>query len=75
MEKELNRYYIKIRSKLGIAPIDIHSELEFALGDLAPSYRKVARWVNEFNNGRDDIKDDLRSGRPAHRLISNTCDN
>jgi hypothetical protein len=65
MEKEFNRYYIKIRCKLGVTPIDIHKELLLALGDSAPSYRTVARWASEFNNGREDVKDDSRSGRPV----------
>lgn len=65
MEKEFNRYYIKIRCKLAITPVDIHNELVLALGDSAPSYRTVARWASEFNNGREDVKDDPRSGRPV----------
>jgi len=65
MEKEFNRHYIKIRCKLGVAPVNIHKELELALGDSAPSYRTVARWASEFNSGREDVKDDPRSGRPV----------
>lgn len=62
MEKEYYRYYIKIRCLLGISPLEIHKEL--AIGDSAPSYRTVARWAHDFNNGREDVKDGPRPGRP-----------
>lgn len=52
MEKEHIRYYIMIRSKLGINPTTIHEELALALEDSAPSYVTVTRWVNEFKQGR-----------------------
>lgn len=65
MEKEYNRYYIKIRAKLGVAAVNIHNELVLALGDSAPSYRTVTRWVSEFESGREEVKDDPRSGRPV----------
>lgn len=64
--KEYNRYYIKIRSKLGIKPVSIHEELVLALGEeAAPHYSTVTRWVNEFAEGRDSIEDRKRNGRPV----------
>lgn len=65
MEKEHVRYYIMIRSKLGIKPVTIHEELVLALGDTAPSYTTVTRWASEFKQGRVEVKDDPRSGRPV----------
>lgn len=61
----MNRYYIKIRSKLGIKPVAIHQELVLALGDGAPHYTTVTRWVNEFKEGRESVEDRERIGRPV----------
>lgn len=65
MENEFKRYYIKIRVKLGIKPVDIHRELVSALGEDALSYDTVLRWANKFSAGREETKDDQRSGRPV----------
>lgn len=60
--------YIKIRTILGIDAKTIHEELTTALGPNAPSYRTVARWANRFREGREDVNDDPRSGRPVSEL-------
>lgn len=73
MEKEHNRYYIKIRSLLGIKPAAIHQELVLALGDHAPCYTTVTRWVNEFNEGRESVKDRGRIGRPVTESNQVNC--
>jgi hypothetical protein len=46
----------------------IHEELTTALGPNAPSYRTVARWASRFREGREDVNDDPRSGRPVFEL-------
>jgi hypothetical protein len=43
MENEFDRYYIKIRTILGMDPKTIHEELTTALRPNAPSYSTVAR--------------------------------
>ena len=68
MNNEYNRYYIRIRTILGIAPMTIHEELPTALGPDAPAYRTVAKWAERFREGREDVNDDLRSGRPVSEL-------
>ena len=68
MNNEYNRYYIRIRTILGIAPMTIHEKLATALGPDAPAYRTVARWAERFREGREDVNDDLRSGRPLSEL-------
>ena len=68
MNNEYNRYYIRIRTILGIAPVTIHEELATALGPDAPAYRTVAKWAERFREGREDVNDDLRSGRPVSEL-------
>jgi len=68
MDNEFNRYYIKIRTILGINAKTICEELTDALGYDAPSYATVKRWVKRFREGRDDVDDDPRSGRPVFML-------
>ena len=46
----------------------IHEELATALGPDAPAYRTVAKWAERFREGREDVNDDLRSGRPLSEL-------
>ena len=38
------------------------------LGPDAPAYRTVAKWPERFREGREDVNDDLRSGRPVSEL-------
>lgn len=57
--------YIKVRTQLGISPVEIHRELEAAYKDSALSYRRVAALAKEFSEGRDDIEDRPRPGRPV----------
>ncbi|CAF5098576.1 unnamed protein product [Rotaria sp. Silwood1] len=68
MANEFDRYYIKIRTILGIDTKTIHEELTTALGPNAPSYRTVARWANRFREGRENVNDDPRSGRRVSEL-------
>ena len=47
----------------------IHEELAIALGpDDAPAYRTIAKWAERFREGREDVNDDLRSGRLLSEL-------
>ena len=64
MEKENLRFYIRIRTLLGIKAVEIHNELNLALGDGTISYMCVLNWVTKFKNGLEDVKDQHRIGRP-----------
>ena len=38
------------------------------MGSKAPSYPTVAEWAKRFREGREDVNDDPRSGRPVSEL-------
>ena len=65
MNKENYRFYIKVRTALGISPTIIHDELTRVFADEAPSYRTVAQWAQSFREGREEIEDEARPGRPV----------
>ena len=46
----------------------IYEELATALGPDAPAYRTVTKWAERFREGREDVNDDPRSGRPVSEL-------
>ncbi len=64
MEKSVYRSYILVSHKLGKTPTVIWNDLDLAYGTSAPSYRTVCRWVEQFEEGRNEIEDMPRSGRP-----------
>jgi transposase len=45
--------------------MDIHSQLCEMRGEHAISDSMVRRWVRHFNEGRENVHDDLRSGQPS----------
>ncbi|CAF5140816.1 unnamed protein product, partial [Rotaria sp. Silwood1] len=65
MHKENYRFYIKVRTALGISPTIIRDELTIAFGDEAPPYATVSRWAQWFREGREEIEDEARPGRPV----------
>ena len=64
MDKEYFRFYIKVRTALNIEPIVIHNELSTVFGDESPPLRTVQRWSKWFRDGREDVEDEERPGRP-----------
>jgi hypothetical protein len=53
----LNARYVK--------PADIHRQLCEVYGEHTMGDSMVRRWVRHFNEGRENMHDDLRSGRPS----------
>ena len=53
-----------MRVKLELDATSIHNDFNKVLGDQAPSYPTVVRWVARFKQGRDDLEDDEPVGRP-----------
>ncbi|CAF3040859.1 unnamed protein product [Rotaria sp. Silwood2] len=46
----------------------IYEQLATALGPKVPSYPTVTEWAKRFREGREDVNDDPRSGRPVSEL-------
>ena len=46
-------------------PSDIHHHICQMYGDNAMSYSMVRKWVRIFNEGRQNVHDEARSGRPS----------
>ncbi len=70
MNKENFLFYIKVRTALDIQLTIIHDELWTVFGDEAPSFRTIARWSEWFREGREEIEDETRSGRPITETTS-----
>ena len=64
MEKANKRFYALMRFKLGLDARSIHTDFITVLGDQAPSYSTVARWVVRFKQGLEGLDDEERVGRP-----------
>jgi hypothetical protein len=48
-----------------IKPADIHHQLCKVYCEHAVSDSMIRRWVRHFNEGRENVRDDLRSGQPS----------
>lgn len=58
------RAVIKYLWKKYSSPREIQVDMVNVLGEDAPSFKTVCKWVNEFKKGRTSVNDDPRSGRP-----------
>ena len=74
MDKEHVRFYIKVRTALNIPPIVICNELHTVFGDQAPLLRTVQRWSKAFLEGREEVEDEERSGRPVTETTPENID-
>ena len=64
MDKFEQRAVIKYLLKKRLTP-NIHNDMTTTLGESAPLYTTVKKWVAEFRRGRESIEDDPRPGRPT----------
>ena len=60
-EKRVVTKYLNLK---GLTPNEISSDMKVVLGDDAPSYATIHRWIAEFQRGRELTEDARRSGRP-----------
>lgn len=59
------RANIKFLTKLEWKPTEIIKALQNVYGDSSPSRAVVYRWIRRFKDGRNDLQDDQREGRPS----------
>jgi len=64
-QKLEQRINIKFLVKLGENGPEIHQMLQQVYGECALKERTVFKWVQHFREGREDPKDDARSGCPS----------
>jgi histone-lysine N-methyltransferase SETMAR len=64
MTTENFRFYIKMRTALSIPARIIYDELNSIYGNEAPGLSTVKRWSKLFRDGREEIEDEARPGRP-----------
>ncbi|KAL4142110.1 hypothetical protein QTP88_004631 [Uroleucon formosanum] len=62
------RSVIRFLNAKNIKPVDIHGQICEVYGENAMSHSMVRRWVRLFNEGRTNVHDEERTGRPS--LIS-----
>ena len=74
MTTENFRFYIKMRTALYIQARIIHDELYAVYGDEAPSLRTVERWSMFFREGREEVEDEARPGRPITQTTSDNIE-
>ncbi|CAM4982674.1 unnamed protein product [Rotaria socialis] len=75
MNKEQIRGYIKVRTALNMQPKSIFDDLCTALRDQAPSYNTVVRWSKLCREGREEVEDEPRPGRPVTETTSDNIEN
>lgn len=59
------RTNIKFMMKLGWKNGEIIEALRKVYGDSAPKKSAVYKWITRFKEGREDVEDEARSGRPS----------
>ena len=71
MALDEQRAYIKIRTLLGVLPVDIKADLDKVNGDQTVSYATITRWCVRFKQGRESLEDDPHSGCPLSAFTKN----
>ena len=59
------RSVIRFLNARNVKPADIHRQICEVYGETAMSDGMVRKWVRKFNEGRDNVHDEPRSGRPS----------
>ena len=63
--KHDKRVMIKFYLLLGKSPVEIHEVMQQALHGFCPSYETIRRWVVAIREGKQDLDDEARGGRPV----------
>jgi len=56
---------IRFWNARNVLPSEIHHQICKVYGDNAMSDSMVGKWVRMFNEGRENVHDEVRSGRPS----------
>jgi len=56
---------IRFLNAMNVLPSEIHHQICQLYGDNAMSDSVVRKWVRMFNEGRENVHDEARSGRPS----------
>ena len=59
------RSVIRFLNARNVLPNEIHHQICQVYGDNAMSDGMVRKWVRMFNEGRENLHDEARSGRPS----------
>ena len=59
------RYIIRFLNVGNVPPSEIHHQICQVYGDNAMSDGMVRKWVRMSNEGRENVHDEARSGRPS----------
>jgi len=59
------RSVIRFLNARNVLPSEIHHQICQVYGDNAMSDGVVRKWVRMFNEGRENVHDEARSGRPS----------
>jgi hypothetical protein len=72
MQRSLEQHYtIKFCAKLGKSVSKTLQLLRTAYGDVVLSSAHVLRWHKEFKDGRENVEEEQRTGRPSTSRIEN----
>lgn len=73
-DKSELRVNVKFLVKLGWGKQQIIDAITKVYGDDFVSSRTIYRWIARFENGREDVQDDHRSGRPSTSVNEQNVD-
>ena len=59
------RINLKFLVRLGKTPTETFNSLQAVYGDATMSRTRIFEWHKRFREGREDVEDDRRSGRPT----------
>jgi len=59
------RSVIRFLNARNVLPSEIHRQIHQVFGDNAMSDGMVRKWVRMFNEGRENVHNEARSGRPS----------
>ena len=60
---------IKYLNLKGLTPNEIAADMKVVLGDDAPLYATIYRWIAEFKRGRESTEYARRFGRPVEACM------